>query len=83
MYSIAAIMALLTYQPIKGFWTLFALALNTARLPFWLIYYVPSFLRPNPKWSYKQAVLVQVIRNFLWNAAMVSLPATIGHARSL
>lgn len=66
-------MAILASQPVKGVWTLLAIAFNTARLPFWLIYYLPASMRPHPKWSYRQAILVQVIKSFLWNASMVEM----------
>lgn len=65
--------ALLTRQPGKALWTLFALAVNAVRLPIWLLIYIPSFMRPHPKWSYRQAILVRIVRAFLWNSALVAV----------
>lgn len=63
----------LTSQPGKGLWTLFALALNTARFPLWMLWYLPPFLRQHPTWSYRQAIMVQIVKTFLWNASMVEI----------
>lgn len=63
----------LTHQPGKALWTLFSLAVNAIRLPIWLLIYMPSFMRPHPKWSYRQAVLVRIVRAWLWNAAIVAV----------
>lgn len=63
----------LTSQPGKGLWTLFALALNTARFPLWMLWYLPPFLRQHPTWSYRQALMVQIVKTFLWNASMVEI----------
>lgn len=70
----------LTMQPIKGIWTLLAVAFNVARFPVWLIYYLPPFLRPHPKWSYGQSIKVQVVKNFLWNAALVEMKTPLSLA---
>ena len=66
-------MGILSTQPVKGIWTLIAIAIGFTKLPFWLVYYLPSATRPHPQWSYKQSVLVQIVRSFLWNAAMVQM----------
>lgn len=60
-------------QPLKGIYTLLAVAFNAAKLPLWLIYYLPPFMRPHPKWSYGQAIKVQIVKAFLWNAALVEM----------
>ena len=75
----AALSSILTYQPVKGIWTLFAVLLNAARIPLWIILYTPRSLRPNPNWSLVQSVRVRIIRAFLWNASMVEMrvPVTL------
>ncbi|PIA94788.1 hypothetical protein CB0940_08038 [Cercospora beticola] len=66
-------MGVLTSQPGKGIWTLCSLALNAARLPLWMIWYLPSSLRQHKDWTYRQAILVQIVKTFLWNASMVEV----------
>jgi acetyl esterase/lipase len=56
---------LITYQPIKSIFLLFSVALITARIPFWIVYFVPSFLRQHPEWTYKQALAVRVLKGWL------------------
>lgn len=68
---------LLTYQPGKALWTLFALAFNAARLPLWIIYYIPRSLRQNPNWTLAQAVRVRAVRAFLWNASLVEVQVPV------
>lgn len=63
--------AILSIQPFKGLWTLFAVTFNAIRLPFWLLYFLPSSLRQSPKWTYAQAVRVRVLRAFLYNMSLV------------
>jgi acetyl esterase/lipase len=52
-------------QPVKLLYTIWAISLNAARLPFWMIYFIPSFLRQNPKWSWNQALKVRILKGFL------------------
>jgi len=63
----------LTTQPGKAIWTLFAVATTAARLPFWLIYYLPSFLRPNPRWTYVQALKVRFLRLIVHHSSIVQV----------
>ncbi|SMR49236.1 unnamed protein product [Zymoseptoria tritici ST99CH_1E4] len=66
-------MGVLTSQPGKGIYTLLAVVFNTVRLPLWLLYYIPSGTRPHKSWTYRQAILVQIVKSFLWNASMVQV----------
>jgi acetyl esterase/lipase len=66
-------MGLLTSHPGKFIYTLLAVVFNTIRLPLWLLYYIPTGLRPHPAWTYRQAILVQIVKSFLWNASMVQV----------
>lgn len=54
-----------TSRPGQLLFTIWAIAINAARLPFWMVYFIPSFLRQNPRWSYPQAVKVRILKAFL------------------
>ena len=64
---------LLTTHPGKFVYTVLTLFLNAARLPLWMIYFIPSVLRQNPKWTWKQAVRVRVVRAFLYWCSQVEM----------
>ncbi|KAF2207039.1 hypothetical protein CERZMDRAFT_115390 [Cercospora zeae-maydis SCOH1-5] len=66
-------MGLLTSQPGKGIWTLCAVAVTAARLPVWMLWYLPSSLRQHKDWTYRQAILVQIVKTFLWHASVVEM----------
>lgn len=66
-----------TYQPAKALWALLAIAFNTARLPLWILYYIPRSFRPNPNWSLAQAVRVRVMRTALWNMSLVQVQVPV------
>jgi len=68
----AAKSALTTY-PGKFLWTLWALTLNAVRLPFWLIYLIPSSLRQNKNWTYRQAVGVRILKAFLGYMSVIEI----------
>jgi acetyl esterase/lipase len=70
-------MAIQHYQPFKAVAVVIAVAINAARLPVWLISYILPSLRPNPKWSFKQAVRVQVVKNFLATAAYIEMKTPV------
>lgn len=90
-YTILAIshpqaMSLLTTQPYKALWVLGAIATTVIRLPFWLVYFLPSFLRQDPRWTYAQAIRVRLLRIFLHHASIVEmdtlLPLTPGDEKN-
>jgi acetyl esterase/lipase len=61
----------ITSQPGKLLFTLYIISLNATRLPFWMIYFIPSFLRQNPRWTYKQALGTRVFKEVLrWMSAV-------------
>ena len=63
----------ITSQPGKAVWTLFTIAVTLPRVPLWALYYIPSFLRQNPKWTYTQALRVRILQEFLqfvWRVEM-------------
>lgn len=60
-----------TRQPGKALWLLVALASTSVRLPLWLLYYIPKSLRPNPRWTYRQALLNAVLKQMIYHAASI------------
>ncbi|KAB8346057.1 hypothetical protein FH972_023109 [Carpinus fangiana] len=65
--------SLQTTYPGKALWTLFAVVFNAIRLPLWILYYIPSSLRPHAKWTLRQAIGVRVVKAFLYNVASVEM----------
>lgn len=70
---------LLTRQPSKTLFVLLSIAYTGIRIPFWIIYFIPSSLRQHPQWSYRQALIVRILAEAL---NIVSL-AEHGSATSL
>lgn len=68
---------LVTKQPVKAIWTVGAMINTTALLPFWLIYFIPSYLRQHPKWTYKQAILNKLVRTIVYHSAKVEIHTSI------
>lgn len=52
---------------------LIAAALVTARLPFWLIYLIPSALRQHPKWSFRQALTVRLLKTLSYHGTVTEM----------
>ena len=71
---------ILTYQPVKGIFTLLFLVTNLARFPLLLIYYLPPFLRPDRRWTLRQTIGVTIVRQFLWNVAHVQMKTPLSLA---
>lgn len=68
---------LITKQPFKAIWTAGAVVNTTTLLPFWLIYFLPSYLRQHPKWTYKQAVLNKLVRTIVYHSCKVEIRTSI------
>jgi acetyl esterase/lipase len=68
-----AFKSFVTSQPGKLLFTLWALSINTARLPIWIIYFIPAFLRQNPQWTYKQALTVRIMKEFLRYMSVIEI----------
>ncbi|ESZ89617.1 hypothetical protein SBOR_10001 [Sclerotinia borealis F-4128] len=62
--------------PGKYIWIFGAISFNIIRLPFWLVYYVPSFNRPTSGWTYIQALRIRVLKAFI-KSVSVTKSATI------
>lgn len=73
-------MGLLTSQPGKALWTLFAVAFTAARLPLWIVYYISPSLRQHPHWSFTQALRVKIVSVFLWHASVVQVKTPLSLA---
>jgi acetyl esterase/lipase len=69
----AALQALITSHPGKFLWALLAIGFNMARLPFWMLYYLPPSTRPTKKWSYNQAIRRRILHAFLTNGSLVEM----------
>ncbi|KAL8998609.1 MAG: hypothetical protein Q9169_002360 [Polycauliona sp. 2 TL-2023] len=53
------------------FWTVSTIAINLIRLPLLAIYYLPQKTRPHPKWTYHQAIGVEILRIWFKYASTV------------
>ena len=62
-----------SYQPGKTIYAIFAIVFTLARLPLWLVYFAPSSLRPNPNWTFKQAVRVRLLRSILHTISILKV----------
>ena len=62
-----------TRQPWKALYALIASALFAARLPFWLIYYIPSALRQHPKWTFRQALSVHLLKTISYHCSLIEI----------
>ncbi len=60
-----------THQPGTGLYTAYTILKALASLPFLMVYYMPSSLRPNPRWSSRQAVSCALVRLWFKYAAAV------------
>ena len=52
-------------HPGKFVWALYAIALNAARLPLWMILFIVPWFRQTPRWTWKQALRMKLVSNFL------------------
>ncbi|CAF9915437.1 MAG: hypothetical protein GOMPHAMPRED_000756 [Gomphillus americanus] len=64
---------LYTTHPGKFAYTFYSILLGIARLPLWMIYFIPTGLRQHPKWTWKQAVGVRFVRAFLYWCCSVEM----------
>ncbi|OCK79987.1 alpha/beta-hydrolase [Lepidopterella palustris CBS 459.81] len=73
---------LITYHPFKGIYVLLAASLELARMPLWVVKYVTSYGRQNPKYTFKQAFGTRFLYAFLQHVAAIQfttpLPLTPG-----
>ena len=68
-----ALQSLITHYPGKFVWVLLAIGFNMARLPFWVLYYLPASTRPSEKWSYGQAIKRRLLHAFLTTSSLIQM----------
>jgi acetyl esterase/lipase len=75
-------MALFASQPFKALYVLFALTFELARLPLHLVKFARSSARPNPEWTFRQALTVRMFYSMVNYLAITQsgppLPLTAG-----
>lgn len=62
-----------TRQPGKMVATVGAIGVGVVQFPFWMLYFLSASRRPNPKWTYQQALGVFVVKSFLAWTAVIEL----------
>jgi acetyl esterase/lipase len=68
--------SLITRQPFKALYILLSTVYTGVRIPFWILYFIPSFLRQHPQWSYRQALVVRIL------SAVLKTVSTSEHGKS-
>ncbi|KAF2091677.1 alpha/beta-hydrolase [Saccharata proteae CBS 121410] len=66
-------MAVFTTQPLKGIYTLFAVALELVRMPMWMAVFLVPRMRPVTQWTYNQAVRHKLLRAIVYHSAVVEV----------
>ena len=64
----------------KVIWTIIATTLTLLfKLPLWLLYFIPSRLRPHPKLTYLQALKQPLFRTFVYHSSLIEVktPASL------
>jgi acetyl esterase/lipase len=56
---------LTTRQPFKSIFLLLSTAYTAARIPFWIVFFIPAALRQHRQWTFRQAFVVRVLTAFL------------------
>jgi acetyl esterase/lipase len=62
---------ILTIQPFKALYTLFAVLYELSKFPLWILLYIPQFTRPHPQWTMQQAIRMKVVKAFLKHTSAV------------
>ena len=65
--------SILQTPPGKVIWTIIATTLTLIKLPLWLLYYIPSRLRPHPKLTYRQALSQQLFRTYIYHLSLTEI----------
>lgn len=66
-----------TSQPGKALATVGAISVGVAQFSFLMLYYLSASRRPNPKWTYQQALGVFVVRSYLTWTAIIELKSPL------
>lgn len=61
------------------FWAMIGVTLTLSKLPLWMLYFIPSRLRPHTSWTYLQALMQPVVKNFLYYISLIEVqtPASL------
>lgn len=62
-----------TSHPGKLLATAGAIGVGVVQLPFWMLYFLAASRRPNPKWTYQQALGVFIVKSYLTWTAVIEL----------
>ncbi|KFY34347.1 hypothetical protein V494_06846 [Pseudogymnoascus sp. VKM F-4513 (FW-928)] len=66
-----------TRHPGKIIATAGAIGVGAVQFPFWMLYYLFASRRPNPKWTYQQALGVFVVKSYLTWTAVIRLKTNL------
>ena len=74
---------IVTVQPFKAVYSLLAALFEAARFPLWVLLYIPRFTRPNPRWTFGQALRMRVLKAFLghFSAVRAGTPLSLAPGR--
>ena len=61
----------------KVIWTVVATILTLVKLPFWLLCFLPSWLRPHPRRTYSQAILQPLLKTFLYHSSLMKIQTPV------
>ena len=63
----------------KAVWIIVAVTLTLLKLPLWLLFFIPSRLRPHPKLTYAQTLRQQLLRTYIYHSSLLELqtPASL------
>ncbi|EKG12784.1 hypothetical protein MPH_10027 [Macrophomina phaseolina MS6] len=73
MASSASSSSILTRQPFKAAYALYAILLESVRLPVWMLVYILPSLRPERNWTHRQAVGTHLLRAIVHHSAVVEV----------
>lgn len=64
---------LISRQPGKAIWTVGAAFFTLINLSWWLICYIPRRWRQHPQWTYRQAIMNEMVRAILYHSSHVEV----------
>ena len=74
---------IVTVQPFKAVYSLLAALFEAARFPLWVLLYIPRFTRPHPRWTFRQALRMRLLKTFLghFSAVRAGTPLSLAPGR--
>lgn len=64
-------MSFVTSGPGKYIWATGVVLMNLIKLPLLILYYLPAFTRPDPRWSVFQSIMNNYMSSFIYHTAYV------------